>query len=197
MTICLCTLAVPFLPLFISPSLQALCLAKSFKRLSSSLYGNPNWFTGFSALHCLCFVLLEIMPLPENKTSFIWSIKRLYSSTSRRFKSLNNINISCLRCTRLPTDWNNESKGSARLKHIAHASPGAKTMLPPRSASAVHLCVWLHFLLWKYLHCCPILLSFNTKEKLFQLWRWFCGPVSSVAPGLCGGRWDVLSKPAW
>lgn len=34
-------------------------------------------------------------------------------------------------------------------------------------------CVWLHFLLWKYLHCCPILLSFNTKEKLLQLWRWF------------------------
>lgn len=96
-----------------------------------------------------------------NIITSIFTIKKAFSILLHMKFSLN---------FSLATDQNIEL-GSicSQIWNTAHASSKAKTILPPRLASAMHLCVWLHFPLWKYLHCCPILLTSNTKEKLFQL----------------------------
>lgn len=126
------------------------------------------------------------MSLRENKAPFIWSIKYLYSSTnlSKCFKMLNNINISCLHCVHLPTAWNNECEESVEI-YSACLSWSQNHAAATLSLCSAPVCL-ASFLLWKYLHCCPILLSFNTKEKLFQLWRWCGGPARALCVGFMG-----------
>lgn len=108
--------------------------------------------------HSLCYLICL-----EQKRWIAWSPPACSLYTACTWQQKETLNL------KDPLGWN-----------TAHASSEAKTILPPRSASAMHLCVWLHFPLWKYLHCCPILLTSNTKEKLFQLQRWFGGSTRSI-----------------